>query len=144
MMSRGMMVSHTSVVGRDEELAALTQFLGDAESFPRALILEGEPGIGKTTVWREALETAESRVLAARPSAAEAQLSFAGLQDLLSGVLEEALADLPGPQRRALEVALALADPEAEPPDQGAIAFAFLGAVQTLVRSGPVVLAIDD
>ena len=45
------------------------------------------------------------RVLACRPAGSEAQLSFAALGDLLDDVLDDALADLPEPRRRALEVA---------------------------------------
>jgi MoxR-like ATPase len=41
------------VVGRDEELAEVAAFLDG--NLPAALLLEGEAGIGKTTVWRSAL-----------------------------------------------------------------------------------------
>ncbi len=51
------------------------------------------------------------RVLSARPSGAEAQLSFATLIDLFDGVDTEELAALPAPQLRALQVALLRAEP---------------------------------
>src|SRR6266446_5862550 len=96
------------VVGRDEELAAVREFLDAVERLPAALVVEGEAGIGKTTLWRAGIASAEERgyrVLSTRPAQAESQVSYAGLADLLEPVLEEALAELPPPQRRALEAA---------------------------------------
>jgi hypothetical protein len=40
------------IVGREEELGAIREFL-DAVERLAALVIEGEPGIGKTTLWRE-------------------------------------------------------------------------------------------
>jgi hypothetical protein len=96
----------TEVVGREEGLASIERFV-DGHDFPRASVLEGEAGIGKTTLWRAGVVTAERvgyRVVASRPAGAEVRLSFAALSDLLEGYLEEVLPALPGPQRRALEV----------------------------------------
>ena len=50
----------TAVVGRRDELERIERFLSDAEQRCASLIFEGEAGIGKTTVWREALRLAES------------------------------------------------------------------------------------
>lgn len=91
-----MAATFPAIVGRDEELAAVSTFL-DGE-FPAALVLAGEAGIGKTTVWRAGLEQARergARVLVARPAESEARLSFAGLADLLEPVLDDALLALP-------------------------------------------------
>lgn len=132
------------LVGRDEELRLALGSLGD---LPAAVVLEGDPGIGKTSVWRAALDELEARgarVLSTRPAEAESQLSYAGLADVLDPVLEEAVGELPPPQRRALEVALRLAEPEGGPPDQAAIAFAVLGALRTATRGASVVVAVDD
>jgi DNA-binding CsgD family transcriptional regulator len=134
------------VVGRDGELAALRAFVEG--SAPRVMVLEGEAGIGKTTLWRRGIELASERsyrVLLCSPSESETALSFAGLADLLGDVLEEALAPLPEPQRRALAVALVLEDPEGPLPDQLAVGLAFLGALRALARSGSrIALAVDD
>jgi len=115
-------VSLPEIVGRDPELAATAAFLdGD---FPAALVLAGQAGIGKTTVWRAALDQAREhgvRVLVCRPAQSEAHLSFAGLADLLEPVLGEKLAALPAVQRRALEAALLLSEEERPPPDQRTI-----------------------
>lgn len=84
------------VLGRDEELAAIGDFLDGAPG-PAALVLEGDPGIGKTTLWQRGVAQALSMpctVLASRPAEADAQLSFAGLGDLLVAVLDQLLPGL--------------------------------------------------
>jgi DNA-binding CsgD family transcriptional regulator len=83
-------------------------------------------------------------VLSSRPAESEATLSFAGLGDLLGGVLERVLAGLPPPQQHALQVALLLRDPEGRPPEHGAVCAAFLGVIRGLATQGPLVIAIDD
>jgi hypothetical protein len=90
-----------SVVGREREVAALTAFLDSIPSGPRALLLEGEPGIGKTTLWREAVRHAGHRgyrVLQARPAESEARLSFAALADIVGAAFDETGGRLPAPQ----------------------------------------------
>src|SRR4051812_4138768 len=123
------------IVGRDSERTALADFLARADG-PAALLLEGDAGIGKTTLLRDALDHAgERRVLACRPAPAETRLAFAALADLLDGV---DLSPLPAPQRRALEVALLHAEGTA---DAHAVAAGLLGLLRS---AGPVVVAIDD
>jgi DNA-binding CsgD family transcriptional regulator len=134
------------LIGRDEELNAVRAFLAGTRDGPAVVLLEGEAGIGKTTVWEAALATEGARheVLRARPAEGEMALSFAALSDLLAGVLEAALPGLPAPQRRALEVALLLEPGGERPPEQRAVAAGFLGAVRALARSHQVLVAIDD
>src|SRR3954452_14690698 len=94
------------LIGRAAELRAATEFLDRLDAGPLAILIEGDAGIGKTTLWR-AIATAAAergaRVLATRPAGSETQLAFAALADLLDGVTAEDLATLPAPQRRALE-----------------------------------------
>jgi DNA-binding CsgD family transcriptional regulator len=138
-------VSLPEIVGRDQELAATAAFLdGD---LPSALVLAGEAGIGKTTVWRAALEQAREqdfRVLVCRPAESEARLSFAGLSDLLEPVLDQRLEALPAVQRRALEAALLLSEGEGPPPDQRTISTACLGLFRRLAQERPLLVAVDD
>ena len=112
------------IIGREAEVSALREFVA-AEPPAGTLVLAGGPGIGKTTLWQEGIESARDQglhVLVARPSGAEARHSFAGLIDLCDGVEEHALAVLPPPQRAALEVALLRAEPGGRPPGAQAIA----------------------
>lgn len=75
--------------GRDREFAAGARLLTEFDRGAGCLVLEAEPGIGKTTVWREIVaraRTRSTRVLACRPAEVEAKFSFAGLSDLLGDV----------------------------------------------------------
>ena len=135
------------IIGRDHELEQLGGLVRSLGSGPRVLLIEGEAGIGKTTIWEAGVELASAAsacVLAARAAQAEMPLAFTSLADLLDEVREELLPDLPEPQRDALAVALMLAPPSGELPDARAIATAFLGALRTLAEKGPVVVAVDD
>ena len=87
------------VVGRDAELASIRNFVTGISDGASALVLEGEAGMGKTTLWRAGVEAAEAAglcVLQAEPAESETALSFSGLGDLLDPVLDEALAPLAG------------------------------------------------
>jgi DNA-binding CsgD family transcriptional regulator len=134
------------VIGREPELAVLEEFLGwDTSSL--ALLLTGGQGIGKTALWEEGLRQAGERgvrVLATRPSRAEAKLSLAGLFDLLAGIDIGAVGGLPVPQRLALEAALLRAEPTAAPPERLAIAAGFLSVLRSLAAIQPLLLAVDD
>jgi hypothetical protein len=102
--AEGAPVTGAGVVGRDREIAAVAAFLDAVPSGPCGLLLEGAAGIGKTTVWSAGAALAAERsytVLSCRPAEVEAALSFAALGDLLDGVLDGALPQLPLPQRRA-------------------------------------------
>ena len=141
-----MSVSVRHLVGRDDELEAVVRLLDAAEQLPGAVVLAGEAGIGKTTLWLAGVEAAVARsyrVLTCRPSEAETQFAFAGVGDLLGAAAGDVLAELPPIQRRALEAALLLGESEL-PVDEHAVAAAFLGALRLLSDAGPVCLAIDD
>jgi DNA-binding NarL/FixJ family response regulator len=121
-------------------------FLATAAIEPSALLVEGEPGIGKTTLWLAAQEQARDagfRVLSARAAAAESVLAYTALADLLDGVPASALADLPEPQRHAVDQVLTRAD-NGSATDQRAVAAAFLSVVEHLTDDGPLLVAIDD
>jgi len=135
------------VVGREAQLLEVERFLDASAAGFAVLVLEGDAGIGKTTLWREARSRAGERgalVLSSRPSAAEAKLSFAALADLLARVDGDAFAALPGPQRDALEVALLRRRPVGKGPDSRAVAAAFLTPIRGLAVDGQVILAVDD
>lgn len=141
-----MAASGADPVGRAEELAAIADFL-EAGAPACAVLVEGEPGIGKSTVWRAVVTDAAERgfrTLRARPAESEAQFAFSTLTDLLGDALGDALEDLPSPQRRALEVALLIEDRGGAPPDRRALSAGVLSLFRALAAEQPVLVAIDD
>src|SRR5215469_16708673 len=136
-----------TVIGRDEELAAIGAFLDGVWSGPRALVFAGEAGIGKTLLWEAGVAQARGRggrVLSCRGAEAEASLSFAALSELFGPIFDEVAPSLPGPRRRALAVALLLAEPGEERPDEHAIGLAVLDSLRALAVDRPVLVALDD
>lgn len=134
------------VVGRDAELRSIYGFLDGAGCGRSALVLEGEPGIGKSTLWLAAVEHWRSLgclVLSARPAQAELVLPNVGLADLFEDVLDDVLARLSAPRRRALEGALLL-DDAPDPVDARALGVAVRDVLQVLAEQRPLLVAIDD
>lgn len=134
------------LVGREEELQTVELFLEAARKRPRALLIEGEAGAGKTSVWEAALSGAQlagSLTLAARPAEAETSFAYAALGDLLRDNID-ALGQLPSRQRSALEVALLLDDGRDHAPDQQGVALAVLAVFRQLAERQPLVVAVDD
>jgi DNA-binding CsgD family transcriptional regulator len=135
------------VIGRESELAILHSFLDSIPTGSSALLLSGDPGIGKTTVWKEGLADAQLRryrTLSCGPVEAETRLSYAALGDLLEPILEEALPTVPEPQRLALEVALLRTPRSGARADQRAVSLAVLGCLRSVASTSPVVVAVDD
>jgi DNA-binding CsgD family transcriptional regulator len=137
----------TAIVGRDAELASIRDFVARVLAGPLGLVFEGDAGMGKTTLWRAAVDHAQSEgllVLQAQPVESETTLSFTGIGDILDPVLDDVLAALPAPQRAALTRALALGDdggPELEP---RTLRVAVLNALRLVAEQHPVLVAIDD
>ncbi len=134
------------MIGREAELASLERVVGGGPA-GGAMIVIGEPGIGKSTLWDVAVGLARARgirVLCAQSSGSEARLPFAGLIDLLESVGDAELEHLPPPQRQALEVALLRAAPGEDPAQSTAIAIGLLGLLRSAAAKRPVLVAIDD
>lgn len=105
------------LLGRNAERAQLERLL-DAVAFgPVGCVLEGMAGIGKTTLWRNSVESARRRnyrVLETAPSEPEAVLAFGGLSYLFERLSNDVLDPLPDAQQDALRAALFLGElPEA-------------------------------
>jgi DNA-binding CsgD family transcriptional regulator len=134
------------LVGRDVELEAVVHFLASTKAPASLLVIESEPGMGKTTLWREALLRSERAriVLSCQPARPEATLSYSALADLLSAVDPSAFSTLPSPQREALEVALLRAKPKSRAPTRRAVGTALVSLLQTLAVRHPVLIAVDD
>ena len=130
----------STVVSREEELASLDAFIDAPAAAPAALVLEGEAGIGKSTLWRRggracarAAGCACSRRGRPRPNAG---LAHVGLGDLLEDVLDDVLPALSAPQRRALEVALLREDAAGDRSIRGRSASRFAADSQALAEDG--------
>jgi DNA-binding CsgD family transcriptional regulator len=135
------------IVGRDEELAFLAAFVAGAVEGPSTLVLDGEVGIGKSTLWRAAVEHARGqgrRILSSRPAEAERGLALVGLGDLFDDVLGDVLPALAPPRRRALEVALLLEESAGDRTDRRALGLATRSAFELLAEDNPLLIAIDD
>jgi DNA-binding CsgD family transcriptional regulator len=136
-----------AVLGRSVESEAIADFLTAASAQPSAVVVEGEPGIGKTTIWQAAVDSAVNdgfQVLSARPAAAESVLAYAALADMLAAVDPDAWAGIPTPQWMALERVSLRAEADETATDPRAVAAGFVSLVNRLEESGPVLLAIDD
>jgi predicted ATPase len=141
-------LSVETVIGRERELSLAEEFVASASSRLSALLLEGEPGIGKTTVWREVIRYAEERgflVLTSRAAQTEVKLSLAAVADLLEPMPRSIFDTLPDPQRRALDdIALLHADPTGAPADRRTVATAVRSTLSALSSQQPLLVAIDD
>lgn len=134
---------------RYNEWRRIHQFAAAAQdrATPAALVVAGEAGAGKSTLWRAAVTAAAGngiRVLRSEPSAIEADAPFAGLADLLAAELPTVAADIPAERSEALEVALLIRPAGPTAPTAHAIGHAVLAALASLLRRGPVLLAVDD
>jgi DNA-binding CsgD family transcriptional regulator len=137
----------SGIVGRDAELLAGDSFVKAVAKGSALLSLQGEAGIGKTTVWAEVADRAQAAgciVLQARPAAAEASLTLAALGDLLETVPTRVVEALPPPQRRAIDAALMRSEPTSEALAQTLMGTAVRSVLRGLSESAPLVIAIDD
>ena len=133
-----------SLYGRDAEVAILDQFVNRIPDRGGALVLCGDPGIGKTALLSVASAAASSQgmsVLRAAGTQSEAGLAFAGLEQLLRPVLE-GLDRLPDPQRGALSAALGVTDALA--PDPFLIGLAALNLLASAAERRPLLLIVDQ
>jgi DNA-binding CsgD family transcriptional regulator len=129
--------------GRERECQALDRLLADARrGRSGALVLAGEPGIGKTALLRYAREHADGmRVLQARGIESEAEIPFAGLLELLRPALG-LLDRIPEPQASALAGALALGPGGGH--DRFAVGAATLSLLAAYADDAPLALLVDD
>ncbi|MCJ1712906.1 LuxR family transcriptional regulator [Curtobacterium sp. VKM Ac-2922] len=99
------------VIGRAREIAILRGAVHDAAGSGSAFVIDGEAGIGKSSLVADVLEYADSRglrTLTTTGTLAESAEPYAALHMLLYP-LRGGIANLPSPQRRALDVAFGVA-----------------------------------
>jgi DNA-binding CsgD family transcriptional regulator len=132
------------VFGRKHESDLIVRLLDEIESHGGALVVEGEAGIGKSTLLAEANSIAHDHdmlVLSVTGVQSEANLPFASLHQLLRPLLARR-GDLPAPQREALESAFGMADAAA--PEPFLIALGALGLLSDAAADRRLVLSVED
>jgi hypothetical protein len=129
--------------GRRQECEALDGLLAEVRAGrSRALVVRGEPGIGKTALLGYAADTApDFRVARAEGVESEMELPFAALHQLTGRMLGQ-LGQLPAPQRDALGVAFGLASGSV--PDRFLVGVAVLGLLSEVAAGQPLLCLIDD
>ncbi|NKY42986.1 AAA family ATPase [Nocardia cerradoensis] len=130
--------------GRSAELAAVTTALSAVGGSGTALVIDGEAGIGKSTLLSAAAEAAAAtgyRVLRCSGLQSQTEVGFAGIHELIHPVLAQAEA-LPRRQRAALMTAFGLED--GPPPDRLLVSLAVLGLLEESATTGRLLLLVDD
>ncbi len=139
------MATHTpqALRGRDSECKVLDRLLdGVLAGRSGALVVRGEPGVGKTALLEYVLEQASGcRVARAAGVQSEMELVFAGLHQLCAPMLDR-LERLPGPQQDALSTAFGLGRGAA--PDRFLVGLAVLSLLSEVAEEQPLVCLIDD
>ncbi|MEV5383184.1 AAA family ATPase [Streptomyces sp. NPDC052721] len=133
------------LMGRDAEVTELARLWGPRSCPGQVVLLLGEPGIGKTALLEAARRFAEEaghEVLRTVGVQAEAQLPFAGLHQLLRGLLWD-IAALSDPESQALRSALGEGLTEC-PPEAALINRGAAQLLRRAVQRGPVTVLVDD
>jgi DNA-binding CsgD family transcriptional regulator len=131
------------LLGRVAECAQVDRLLAAAQGGTSgALLIRGDPGVGKTALLRYAAGRGEHMtVLAARGVEAEADVPFSGLLELLRPILP-CLERIPRPQALALRSALALGPVAAT--DRFIIGAATLSVLAAHAEDSPLLVLVDD
>lgn len=136
--------AEAALLGRDQELRLLCDFLGRVCGSGSALLLTGGAGIGKTALLDAAARAAADKgmlVLRAAGSEFESDLGFAALNQALIPVLEYVVR-LGASHREALAIALGLREGKAA--DRLVISTAVLLLLCRVAAECPVLLIVDD
>jgi predicted ATPase len=137
------MATHASLRGRGEELGTLDRLLEAVRAGEsRALVLRGEPGVGKTALLDYAIESAsEFQVARAVGVESEIELAYAALHQLCAPLLDR-IERLPGPQRDALAVTFGLSPGAA--PDRFLVGLAVLTLFSDVADERPLLCVVAD
>jgi DNA-binding CsgD family transcriptional regulator/tetratricopeptide (TPR) repeat protein len=135
--------ANTALFGREPQLAALGDLIDHVRDRGGALVVTGEPGVGKSALLRQASMDARKAgmlVLTMSGVQSESLLPFAGLHQLLGPVLGQ-LNRLASPQRDALRAALGVTDGDA---DAFLTSLAVLNLLAASAASVPVLVIAED
>ena len=141
------MTEPNPIFGRAPELSEIERFLASDLTGAEALRIDGEAGVGKTTLWAQTVRNAQAagwRVLAASAAEQESRFAFAVLGDLLGHPLDETADRLQPALRRAIDTALLRTEIVEVHPDRRAVGLATMQTIRHLTDVGRVLLAVDD
>jgi DNA-binding CsgD family transcriptional regulator len=133
-----------SLTGRESELRVLFDLIEAAPKQGGALVVRGEPGVGKSALLKEASAYASEqkfRLLDTTGVQSEARIAFAGLHQVLHPILE-GLDRLPAPQRGALRSAFGM--DEGSAPDIFLVALAALELLSEAAAKTPIAVIVED
>jgi predicted ATPase len=132
-----------TLIGREREVAVLAELVREVPRRGAAMVLRGDPGVGKSSLLAVAARHAAGSgraVLRVNGLESEATIPYSGLHRLLGPVLP-GVGALPTRQRVALLSAFGLAEPAAEP---YLVSYAALELIAEGAADAPVVLIADD
>jgi DNA-binding CsgD family transcriptional regulator len=131
------------LLGREAECAALDRLLEAVRAGEsRALVMCGEPGVGKTALLEHLAErAADCRVVRIAGVESEMELAFAGLHQLCAPMLGH-LDALPVPQGDALRTTFGSRSGSA--PDRFLVGLAVLGLLSEVAAERPLICLVDD
>jgi DNA-binding CsgD family transcriptional regulator len=134
---------HPPLRGRDEERRTLDGLLNAIRAGEsRALVVHGEPGVGKTALLDHLVARASGcRVARAAGVQSEMELAFAGLHQLCAPMMDR-LDQLPGPQFSALGAAFGMRRGDA--PDHFLVGLAVLSMLSDVAEEQPLICVVDD
>jgi DNA-binding CsgD family transcriptional regulator len=131
------------LVGRDKDVTVIRAFIDQVPARGGALLMSGEPGVGKTALLDAAARTAAAdgiRVLRAAGAGFE-DVSFSGLNQILLPLRGE-LDRLADPQRSALNVALGFSDGMSC--DRLVVSNAALDMLRAAAADRPLLVIVDN
>lgn len=132
------------MIGRDDELSVIIAAAADVPHRGSALVIDGEPGIGKTTLLAAAADWADHHgfhVLSCAGVQCQAAVGYAGIHELVHPILEH-LDAAPPHQAAALRTAFGLA--EGPPPTPLLAGVALLSLIEEAAAKRPLLLIVDD
>jgi DNA-binding CsgD family transcriptional regulator len=132
------------MIGRSTETAVVSDALAAVSDSGAALVVEGEAGIGKSTLLQAVIEVASAdgyRLLTCSGVQSQAEVGFAGIHELIHPLLGQA-AQLPRRHHDALMTAFGLLDGPA--PDRLLVSLAVLGLLEEAAAQRRLLLLVDD
>src|SRR3984885_11613050 len=138
------LMAAATLVGRSAEYATLDRLLGETrDGASRALVLRGDPGIGKSALLDYAAAAAAGfLVIRVTGIESEMEFAFAALQQACTPLLRH-LDELPAPQAGALRVTFGLRSPEGTP-DRFLVGLGVLALAAEEAANHPLLCIVDD